>query len=400
MTAAGQEAKPSPAQNKPPASAKPAPRRPVTEAAKEGGSEQAKKAKPAEAKPDQADARAAVESFWPVDSIMQQATDNIGLRYNLDDVQRQKTRDMMNTRVTQFLDNHQDEIWPLIRELALHQRKGSVPDVDSAKRLGPVAMKILKEAQEEILRSNAEWREYLNEEQKRIHDYDLREMDKTFQAMAKNFSEWTDGRPATGNIFPQTEPAPDDPGVQRVAAAPTKVRPTPEPVTDVAALDAHMDAYVKRFITDYELTPPQVEAANSILREITERTAAFRVANEEALRDLRTKLQAERDVKARGELFARQRELTQPVNGLFSEMKDRLDQIPDEAQKDRFKAKSPAKPGAGGAISGTKGQRVPPAPKPAPEPAPSKAEVPADAPPPSTEPAKPETPDKKDGRQR
>jgi hypothetical protein len=281
-------------------------------------------------------ARRQVEGFWQVDAILDQAVDNIATRYNLNDIQKAETAEMMNEGVKGFLDRHQDEIWPLIRDLAMLQRKGSSPDPDAAKRLGPKAATILREAREEIFRYNEEWREILTEDQKRVHDYDMREMTKTFQTMEQNFESWGKGEVASRSIFPQPRPMTDQP--------PTPPKPVDgdlpggKPTEHAPKFISHLEAYLQKFIADYQLTDPQREAAQSILREISGRTAAFHKGHAEELDSIKDKIAKADSRDERRRLIMERRRVTRPLDDLFKEFKARLDQIPEKAQRERFEA--------------------------------------------------------------
>ena len=70
--------------------------------------------------------------FPTVEKIMDQAVKNIGVRYNLNTAQLEKTGDLMRSRVKGFLREHHDEIWPVIRDLIAAQIDGRAPE-DKAK---------------------------------------------------------------------------------------------------------------------------------------------------------------------------------------------------------------------------------------------------------------------------
>ncbi|NOT01661.1 MAG: hypothetical protein HOP29_13650 [Phycisphaerales bacterium] len=285
-----------------------------------------------------AKARAEVEGFWPVDALTEQAVKRIAFRYNLNEEQTEYTREMMNTRVKKFLDDHQDDIWPLIRDLAYYQRQGHLPDSPTAQKLAPVALNILREARDEIFRSNEEWGDVLTPDQKRVHDYDMKEMQRTFEMMNGNFEKWKTGDLAEGTIFPAAKRLVDDP--------PRPSKPDGAALGEHARdpqgllLDSHFDAYVEKFIRDYQLTPPQQEAARSILREIKKRSADFRDTHHEELTAIKDELAKSDTPEKRREINERRRKVTAPLDDLFQEFKTRLDQIPDQAQKERYEAEN------------------------------------------------------------
>ena len=135
-----------------------------------------------------------------VERIVDQAVINIGLRYNLNDDQLKKTGRIMKTYVSGFLNNHEEEIWPAIRELLAANLKPPKNEADM-RRLGTAARKLAKLAHKAVKEGNAEWRKILTKEQKKTHDYDLAELDKTFAQMDQNFGAWEDGRNTDNPIF-------------------------------------------------------------------------------------------------------------------------------------------------------------------------------------------------------
>lgn len=304
-------------------------------------------------------ARKEFEGIWPVDTILDTAVRNIAARYNLNDVQTEQTRTMMVTRVKSFLDQHQDDIWPLIRDLTFYQRKGEMPDAQAAAKLGPVAAKILQDAKDEILRSNKEWGEILSDEQRRVHEFDLREMDKTFKAMEQTFQNWQQGEIAQGAIFPTPKkltnepprPARPDDGTLPAAGQPRK-GDSANPDDGGTRLLSHFEAYVNKFVEDYELTPPQREAAYSILREVTERASAFQEAHRDELEEIKTRLAQAKSPDERRVITASRRRVTKPLDDLFSELKQRLDQIPEQAQRERFRERARSGQSGRSAIDG------------------------------------------------
>ncbi len=305
-------------------------------------------------------AKAEVESFWETSKILDMAVKNLARRYNLTERQTEFTREMLTTRVNGFLESHRDEVWPLLRDLVMHQRNGEAPDAETAKRLGPRALRIIEEAKQEIYSSNTEWREILTDEQKLLHDWDLRQMDGTFEGMEKNFEAWAKGEPISGSIFPQAK--------RRLEPRrPTKPDKDslyhPKPQEDPER-DAIFDIYVKKFIADFELKPDQVESARSILREIKLRASDFRETNRKQI-DIVNKKMNEGKVAQRKIWNAKRKQLFKPVNDLFAELKGRLDQIPDEAQRERQLLKGKQATARKRAVSSSK-KTARPSPKPVP----------------------------------
>ncbi|GJM24612.1 MAG: hypothetical protein DHS20C16_10270 [Phycisphaerae bacterium] len=282
------------------------------------------------------------KGLWNVDSMMEQAVENISRRYNLNDDQKSKTKKMLVDEVTKFLDTH-DNIWPLVRDLGRYQIKGEAPEGEIARRIGANALPLMEDIRETILSCNEDWDSILNEEQRRLHEWDLNDMKLTFEKMDENFTAMSQGKARNPGIFP-------GPNEHEVKAPPVRKKPSkdfkPKLVRDARDYRPQEDKwelYVQDFIKKYELTEGQSEAAHSILRECKTRAAAYRLSKERDFADAKKRLTDVRKSKQPAAITKTKekvwttvlQKLRKPVDDLFEELKDRLAKIPSAAQKKR-----------------------------------------------------------------
>ncbi|MCH7704946.1 MAG: class I tRNA ligase family protein, partial [Planctomycetes bacterium] len=137
-----------------------------------------------------------------IEQILDRAIQNIARRYNLNEIQTRATEDLMKIEVNKFLLEHEDEVWPVIRDLLSAQALGGPPtDMESAKRIGKAAGPLARLAQEAIFRANDEWRKILTDEQKVLHDYDLDEMTKNFEGIHSRMQAWAEGKPTDTSLL-------------------------------------------------------------------------------------------------------------------------------------------------------------------------------------------------------
>lgn len=267
---------------------------------------------------------------------------NLAIRYNLNDEQTKATRELLQRRVQQFLREHEEEIWPAIREVLQYQLGQSPPDdKNQIMRFGKVARPLIKLAQEAIYAGNEEWRQLLTEEQRAVHDFDLAEMKKTFEQMERNIEGWEKGD-AGGGIFPAQRPTknPKQPTRPTEGKLPTPP-PPPDPIVEVFKPD-YFEAYVEEFIKEYELNEGQIGTARSILKEFKDKAAGFREANETQLRRMGEELQAaqkERDHKKIRDIENQRKVLLAPVHAFFEEMVTRLKAVLTTVQLAKFEEK-------------------------------------------------------------
>jgi hypothetical protein len=268
-----------------------------------------------------------------IEKIMDQAVKNISRRYSLNDVQSAKTAEIMKRGVHEFLAEHEDDVWPLIREL-LASGLRPPENIEDVRRIGKAARPLAELAHRAIIQGNDEWRTLLNAEQKRLHDYDLAEMEKTFNQIDDNFEKWAMGAPPDGSFFPPP-PSPE-------LGPPQPKKPDdgqlPPPEVEVFDPRTIFDTYVEEFIKDYALDEAQIVTARSILDEFKSKANDFRNAKKQELaklaEDMRAALEG-RDRAKMTELEAERKELLSPVYELFGQMEERLMALLTTAQKER-----------------------------------------------------------------
>lgn len=273
-----------------------------------------------------------------IDKIMDRAVRNMAARYNLNDAQTVETKKLMEREVYRFLREHEEVVWPVIRKLLIHQLQ---PPEDQKQRmeLGKAARPLLEAAQEAIFDANKLWREYLTDEQKRVHDFDLEEMRKTFKKMDENFEHMARGEPSDDRIFPQPElggqpprpPKPEGPDLPtpRWEFLPNKIFAT----------------LVERFIKEYELDDGQITSARSILEEFKAKANDFRARNQSAFAKIAEQQEealTDHDIPGIKKAHASRKKLLGPVYGLVGEMNGRLKGLLTTAQIERHKEQAKA----------------------------------------------------------
>lgn len=276
-----------------------------------------------------------------IERIMDQAVRNIGRRYNLNAAQLEKTDAIMRQGVREFLHKHEGEVWPAIRDI-LTSPSGPT-DPEAAKRIGKIGGPLVELAKQAILDGNAEWRLILTPEQKRTHDFDLKEMNKQFEQIEKNFADWTEGKTTEGGVFPKSDPE----SLAR-RSPPMPKRPVgnklPSPEQRMFDID-FFDTIVAEFIKDYGLDEGQISSARSILKEFKDKALAFMNANRsdfaKILAAQEHALQVrDRDKSRRAETLRKR--LLEPVYTLVSGMQNRLKSLPTSAQLARYDARQHA----------------------------------------------------------
>ncbi|MBI4717498.1 MAG: hypothetical protein HY763_06820 [Planctomycetes bacterium] len=274
-------------------------------------------------------------SMATIETILTNAVRGISARYNLNEAQTAETDALMKREVFKFLQDHEAEVWPLIRDLLAAQLGARPPsDVEEMKRIGAAAGPLAKLACDAIIRANKEWREILTPEQKKVHDFDMSEMEKTFEQIDRNFKDWAEGKPVEAPIFPATQPTAKGP--------PTPPKPVMQGLPRGPILtDNVFENFVEQFIKDYLLDEGQIDSARSILKEYKDKVADFRSGNKDELGRLANAIKEateQRDYKKRTDAEAERKKLLEPVYELFAQMESRLKGLLNSVQLERYEA--------------------------------------------------------------
>jgi hypothetical protein len=171
-----------------------------------------------------------------------------------------------------------------------------------------------------------------------MHDYDLSEMEKTFQKINENLDRWAEGKPPKGGLFPPPPPPSQSPATP---PRPPSGLPKPPDPEVIVARETFFDAFVDRFVKENELDPGQITAARSILNEFKAKVSDFRSSNKEEIGKLVATQQAAATTRDREQVAAAEesrRRFLQPVYDLFDEMESRLAALLTSTQLERYQA--------------------------------------------------------------
>ncbi|MHC5108405.1 MAG: hypothetical protein ACYTHJ_00835 [Planctomycetota bacterium] len=275
-----------------------------------------------------------------VEAIMTQAVKNIGKRYSLNAYQLRQTDELMKREVRRFLIEHEAEIWPAIRSM-ISYGMGTKPPEDSAeaKQFAEQIKPLVGLAQKAIFDANGEWREILTPQQKAVHDFDMREMSKTFEHIDKSLTNWENGNASDSPIFRQPSrvaqgpPQPDVPPIdlrKQSKKGPMIRRPDPDILTTI----------VEQFIKDYQLDGGQITSAQSILDEFRGKAKNYESAKKSDFAAVASRIDTAirtRDVDARKTAEQDQKKLLRPFYEITQEMEERLRGLLTSTQMEKFR---------------------------------------------------------------
>lgn len=203
-------------------------------------------------------------------------------RYDLTEEQGAYTKQLLTQRAADFMSAHGDEVNSLMEGL-FDARAGGDITQDELVAWGQRAMPIFEEAKRLIVAGNDEWRNILSDEQKRIHDEDLVQMNENFAHTHAQLDRIVTGemtvdefrkpqrnsstgrrpgagaraggrnRRATGATPPAAPPAPQAEGAVPVPSDPDREVPQPA--------ESSPDGDAPEAVVNTKVTPPGLDSS-------------------------------------------------------------------------------------------------------------------------------------------
>ncbi len=267
-------------------------------------------------------------SMWNPQVMIDRSVRQAARRYKLTPEQEELARKMTTDGANAFLDKHEMEIRSLLREAIEARMAGGPPSAEKvqewAKRVAP----LFEEGQKAILEGNQQFRDCLSDEQKKIFDADQKILREQVVMARDRLTGWTQGK-----FNPETDWFP-----------PPRRSPATQP--GQPNID-RWDLYVRGFINRYKLDDAQTSTAMAILADSKNRATEYyysckadiEAANQRLKEVLADPTRKEESAEARKQL----EDLNRPIDKLYAEMQQRLNQIPTDEQRKAYEAETQAR---------------------------------------------------------
>lgn len=162
-------------------------------------------------------------SLLNVDSLIDNYGRFLARKYNLNEQQDAFTQQLLRQKARQFLDRHEDNLRNLVDRM-FEVRTGGEMSQDELVSWGQQVQPLFEEAKGIIIDGNAEWRNILTDEQKRIHDEDLKLMHQSLETTQDQL-----GRIVTGEMTVEEFRRPQSSRTKRTPPPPANTTPIPTP---------------------------------------------------------------------------------------------------------------------------------------------------------------------------
>ena len=320
--------------------------------------------------PSAADATPAPGSLWPSEKLSEYLltrwADGLLVNYALTDEQRSEVHRAVVARWRPFLRRHREKIEPLVQEF-LELRLAPTPPTEEQLGLwSERAIPVLQRVREELLTGLDDFRRPMTPLQRARFELHALGISTGTQLALQQLELWRQGDFRVEDVWqppPRAKPTPmtaehkeanesdqgqRDEGAKRqrdegahlhaagtdVSSARGILPPSPTPPDQIALEMDAWQAYVADFIRRHELDEGQRSAALSCLGELRDRALAHRDLHREKLDQLEAHIQrGAADEQEAKELKRMLVELYGPVDAMFQELVNRLEQLPTAAQK-------------------------------------------------------------------
>jgi hypothetical protein len=177
-------------------------------------------------------ARPSYSRLMNIDALIDNHARFLARRYNLSADQESYTQAFLHAKADQFLSKHREELYNLIDRL-VDVRAGAEMSQQELMTWGRQASPLYEEAKSLIVQGNNDWRQTLTEDQKKVHDEDLRDMYSSFTTTEDQLQRIVSGqmtldefRQGPGRSVPRLGPVPTPvPAVPPAQAKPAPANP-------------------------------------------------------------------------------------------------------------------------------------------------------------------------------
>jgi hypothetical protein len=291
--------------------------------------------------------------LWPSPTLMRlllvRTTEDIARRYALGDEQRAALRESMVRRWAPFLHEHRADIQPVLNEFIEMRLDLDPPTPERVQAWAKAATPVLEALRGQVERSTEDFRRVVPSEQRTTFEVQATQLALGMSLAERKLARWRSGEVDPREIWKpvvrdeSAHPAGDvvaNINADRSATSPEGAEVSASPIA--AELSA-WDAYVERFIVDHRLDDAQRDAARSCLGELKARAIAHCDRRRDEITRLEDRIRGgASDATELAGIKAKLIELYGPVDEMFAELKERVEQIPTSAQ--RQPVLSPANP--------------------------------------------------------
>lgn len=178
-----------------------------------------------------------------IDMLVENYAKFLGRKYDLNDEQFGFTKQMIRDRVYGFLDKNETEVRDLFDQMFQARTAGNMSQtglIDWGKRVAP----IYEEAKKIIEGANSEWRDVLNDQQRAIHDEDLKLMKQSFEETDEKLGRIQQGEMTIDEFV---KPSGGRPSRRKATPPPPQVVENSDPAqTGESPKQINSNGYIKR----------------------------------------------------------------------------------------------------------------------------------------------------------
>ncbi len=294
-------------------------------------------------------AATAMDGLWPSENLTRLMVlrwcEDISDKYELNDDQRRRYQEAEVKRWTEFMGAHRFDAQPLVNEFIELRMELEPPTKERVQSWAQRATPVFEEIRGKINQATEEFREVLTPLQKARFERDVLQLGVGMQFAEKKLQQWREGEFDPEEFWEPTRAERrrrrEERRRRRAAeAGETTEAKAGQPELDQISKEVHAwEEYVEKFAQVYKLDEGQRDAARSCLAELKARALSHRDRRRDEIARLEYRIAQHTGSKEElAQIKAQLVELYGPIDGMFQELKHRLEQIPTDRQKQNVDA--------------------------------------------------------------
>lgn len=284
------------------------------------------------------------EGFWPTrlmfERMLDRMIDQVGEHYEFDDEQVALTRELYYERIPAWANARRGRLQTIFNEFLEAQLHDEPPDPNDVADWAQRALPIMGEFEGFVVDLSGDMRQYMTDDQALKLDGEMAAFQAGMGMTQNKLRSW-----AAGNYDPELEwirPGPErheremEEERERQEAMEAARREAMGLPPEEGAASQPVDEWTKytdEFIKRYELNDEQSQQARQVLIALQEQRDQYLRRTADEMQKVAARLAEPDDEDDRRAALEASERLSEPVDRMFQQLKDRLDKLPTRAQR-------------------------------------------------------------------
>ena len=276
--------------------------------------------------------------FWPSPRMTEYAlrrwSAQVANEYELGEEQTQALEEMMLRRWPKWMKQNRRLIQPVVNEFMENRIAPEPPSPEQISKWAGRALKAFGSARDELREAQDEFRRTLSPSQKMRFDVDVTKMNVGMEVFEQKIKTWQEGQYATREFWDRPHWMPKETTNGKASPDPsakgggTELAGTEPQTVPLDRWESFVADYIRRYSFDQE----QTTSAWSIMGDLRAQAEAHKDRHREEYEQIEQRVAQAKDGDRRN-WVDRRKFLDNRIDRLFEELKDRLERLLTDAQR-------------------------------------------------------------------